>query len=201
MSDLATMNGAIDFQGEWGGVVRQADRRMARFANVPTPNAVKSEEAGRPIYENKVVLFVRHPGERDETAVAMREHHKWEFQRQWAAFEAGNAPEADGTPLSVLFPADPAIVQHMRGCHVFTVEQLADLTAEGQRRVGMGVQEYVGRAQKFMDAAERAAPMHQMDAALRQRDEEIEALKAQVAMLADAATRRGRKRAADEGDE
>lgn len=200
MSDLAMMSGQIDYQGEWGGMVRPADRRMARFAKVPKLNTVASEREGRPIYDAQVVLFVRHPGERDETAVAMREHHKYEFPRQWAAFEAGNAPEADGTPLDILFPADPQIVQHMRGCHIFTVEQLAILTAEGQRRVGMGVQEYVARAQKFLDAAERAQPMHHVEAELRERDEKIAALEAQVAMLAEAATRR-RGRAANQGDE
>ena len=133
-------------------------------------------------------------GERDETAVAMKEHHKYEFPRQWAAYEAGKQPEAEGTPLAVLFPSDPAIVQHMRACHVFTVEQLAGLTAEGKRRIGMGVEDYVSRANKFLDAAEKAAPVHQMEAALRQRDEEIEALRAQILALAETKTRGRRRR-------
>lgn len=184
MSDLAMLSGQIEYQGEWGGMVVPQDRRMARFENVPKLNAVESEKAGRPIYENQVVLKVRHPGERDETAVAMKEHHKYEFPKAWAAFEAGQQPEAQGTPLAILFPQDPSIVQHMRACHVFTVEQLATLTAEGQRRIGMGVQGYVAQAQKFLDAAERAAPVHQMEAALRRRDEEIEALKTQLLALA-----------------
>lgn len=193
MSDLATLSGQIHMQGDWGGIVVPQDRRMARFANVPKLNAVKTEEAGRPIYENQVVLYVRHPGERDETAVAAKEHHKYEFARAWAAFEAGQAPEAEGTPLSVLFPADPAIVAHLRACHVFTAEQLAGLTAEGKRRVGMGVESYVSQAQKFLDAAERAAPVHQMEAALRQRDEEIAALREQILALAEPKTRRRRR--------
>ena len=197
MSDLAMLAGQVQYQGDWGGMVVPNDRRMARFANVPKLNAVRTEEAGRPIYENQVVLFVRHPGERDETAVAAKEHHKYEFQRAWAAFEAGNAPEAEGTPLSVLFPNDPAIVQHMRACHIFTAEQLAALTAEGKRRVGMGVESYVSQAQKFLDAAEKAAPMQQMEAQLRRRDEEIEALRAQILALAEANNTRGRRRRND----
>jgi hypothetical protein len=190
------LSGQIEYQGEWGGMVIPADRRMVRFANVPKLNAVKTEEAGRPIYENQVVLYVRHPGERDETAVAMKEHHKFEFPRAWAAFEAGQQPEAEGTPLSVLFPNDPAIVQHLRGCHIFTAEQLAGLTAEGKRRVGMGVEGYVSQAQKFLDAAEKAAPMHQAEAMIRRQNEEIEALKTQLLALAESNTR-GRRRRAD----
>lgn len=196
MSDLAMLSGQVQMQGDWGGIVVPTDRRMVRFANVPKMNAVKTEEAGRPIYENQTVLFVRHPGERDETAVAMKEHHKYEFPRQWAAFEAGNAPEAEGTPLSVLFPSDPAIVQHLRARHIFTAEQLAGLTADAKMRVGMGVEGYVSQAQKFLDAAERAAPVHQMEAALRRRDEEIEALKTQLLALAES-KRPGRRRRDD----
>ena len=196
MSDLSMLSGQIDYQGDWGGMVVPQDRRMVRFESVPKLNAVESEKAGRPIYENQIVLKVRHPGERDETAIAMKEHHKYEFSKAWAAFEAGQQPEAQGTPLAVLFPTDPAIVQHMRGAHVFTVEQLASLTAEGQRRIGMGVQGYVAQAQKFLDAAEKAAPVHQMEAQLRRRDEEIEALRAQILALAESKTR-GRKRRDD----
>lgn len=199
MSDIAMLSGSIDFQGEWGGMVRPADRRIARFAKVPKHNKVASEQEGRPIYDPQIVLFVRHPGERDETAVAMQEHHKYEFPRQWAAFEAGNSPEAEGTPLDVLFPADPQIVLHLRSCHIFSVEQLGSLTAEGKRRVGMGVEDYVGRANKFLEAAEKAAPMHQVEQMLRQRDEEIEALKTQLLALAESKTRR--RRAAEGDDE
>jgi hypothetical protein len=203
MSDLATLSGQVQFQGDWGGIVVPNDRRMVRFVNVPTQNTVRSEAEGRPIFENKIVVFVRHPGERDETAVVMKEGHKYEFPRAWAAFEAGQQPEAEGTPLAILFPADPAIVQHMRACHVFTVEQLAGLTAEAKRRVGMGVEGYVAQAQKFLDAAERAAPMHQVEAMMRQMREENEALRSQILAMAQPTTR-GRKRRDDtesEGDE
>lgn len=199
MSDISMLSGQINYQGEWGGMVVPNDRRTVRFANVPRQNVVESEKAGRPIYDNQIVLFVRHPAEKDETAVAMKEHHKYEFPRQWAAFEAGQQPEAQGTPLSILFPADPAIIQHMRGCHVFTVEQLAGLTAEGKRRIGMGVEGYVSQAVKFLEAAEKAAPMHQVQAELRRRDEEIEALRSQILALAETKTRR--RRGAPEGDD
>jgi hypothetical protein len=198
MSDIAMLTGTIDPQS---GMVIQPDRRMVRFETVQVQNAVKSRESGRPVFEPRTVLFVRHPGERDETSILATEEHQYQFQRQWAAFEAGRKADPEGTPLSVLFPSEPHIVAHLRALHIFTVEMLADCGEEGLRRIGMGSREYQQRAQKFIDAADRAAPMHQVEAQLRQRDEEIAVLKEQVAMLA-AATKRGRGRpAASEGDD
>lgn len=201
MSDFAMMNGTVQMQGEWGGMVVPQDRRTARFATVPKLNRVESEKQGRPIYDAQVVLFVRQPGEKDEPAIEMREHHKYQFSREWAAFEAGRSPEAQGTPLEILFPTDPQIVKHLQGAHIFSVDQLAHVSAEGRRRIGMGADAWIARAQQFLDAAEKAAPMHQMEGELRQRDEEIALLKQQVSMLADSVNRRGRKRRDDTPDE
>jgi hypothetical protein len=67
----------------------------------------------------------------------------------------------------------------------------------------MGVEGYVSQAQKFLDAAERAAPMHQVEAMMRQMREENEALRSQILAMAQPTTR-GRKRRDDtesEGDE
>lgn len=198
MSDLAMLTGTIDPQT---GMVQQPDRRMARFETVQIPNAVRSREAGRPIFEPRTVLFVRHPGERDETSILATEEHQYQFPRQWAAFEAGKKADPEGTPLAILFPGDPHVVTSLRSLHIFTVEMLADCGEEALRRIGMGARDYQARAQKFMAAAERSAPLHQMDAKLRERDDEIAVLKEQVAMLAAAATRKGRRApAADEGD-
>lgn len=201
MSDLSPIGGRVDYQGTWGGMMVQDGRRIVRFQNVPKQNMVRTEQEGRPIFEAQIVLFVRHAGERDETAVEKRPHHEYEFPREWAAFEAGNQVEPNGTPLSILFPTDPHIVAHLRGLHFFTVEQLAQATEEGLRRIGMGARDWHSRSVKFIEASEKAAPLHQMHAELTRRDEEIQALKDQVAMLAEAATRRPRRRAADEGDE
>lgn len=182
-----------------GGMVQFQDRRIARFENVPTQNMVKSVEAGRPVYESKIVLFVRHPGERDETAVAMQPYHEFEFPRAWAAFQAGQKVDPDGTPLAVLFPAEPHIIAHLRALHIFTVEALAECGEGGIARIGMGAREYVARAVKFIESATAAAPMAKVQHELQQRDAEIAALKDQVQALIDAGRRRGRK--SNEGDD
>ena len=175
-----------------GGMVIQQDRRIARFEMVPILNAVKSKQESRPIYDGQIVLFVRQPGERDEPSILAHEGHQYEFPVAWAAFQAGQKVDVNGTPLAVLFPDSAHIVAHMRGLHIFTVEQLAAVSENGAGRIGMGARCYIERAQKFLDAAERAAPMQHVETELRARDEEIALLKEQVAMLA---------RAAQQGDE
>jgi len=185
------------------GFVQQPDHRMVRFERTTRLNPTKSRKEGRPIYESIDVLKVHHPGERDETAVRVQEHHKYEFPRQWAAFEAGMQVDLTGTPLSLLFPDAPHVVAHMKTLQVHTVEQLAGLTEEGIRRLGMGGREYQQRAQAYVEMAERGAPAAAMEEKLRQRDEKIAELEAQVQMLIEAATkpRRGKRVNAAEMDE
>jgi len=183
-----------------GGMVQFQDRRIARFENVPKQNMVKSTEAGRPVFESQIVLFVRHPGERDETAVAMQPHHEFEVPRAWAQFQAGQKVDPDGTPLAVLFPAEPHIIAHLRSLHIFTVEALADIGEPGIARIGMGAREYVSRAVKFLESATAAAPLAKVQHELQQRDAEIAALRDQVQALIDAGRRRGRKANDTEGD-
>lgn len=190
MSDLANITGTVS---PMGGMVQQPDNRIARFEKVPTLNRQRSEQEGRPIFEPVVTVFVRQPGERDEHAVRAHEGHHAEFPRQWAAFQAGLAADPDGTPLSVLFPGDPHIVLQLRALHIFTVEMLAGVTEAGLSRIGMGAREYQARAQRFIEASEKAAPLQQAEAMVRKQQDEIEALKAQVQMLADAAARPRRK--------
>lgn len=184
-----------------GGMVQFKDNRIARFENVPTQNIAKSAEAGRPVFESKTVLFVRHPGERDETAVAMQPHHEFEFPRAWAAFQAGQKVDPNGTPLAVLFPAEPHIISHLRALHIFTVEMLAGVGESGIARIGMGAREYVTRAVRFMESAASAAPLASVHHELQQRDAEISALRDQVQALIDAGKRRGRPPKDHTGDE
>lgn len=165
------------------GMAMQPDRRIVQFREGRKLLTVQSQQAGRPVYAPITLFCVRHPGERDETVVEATEFHKMTHPRQWQAFSEGRKADAEGTPLAVLFPAEPFIIEHLRGMHVYTVEMLANITEAGLQRIGMGGREYKQRAEKFMDAADRSAPVREMEAKLAERDSEIDTLKAQVAFL------------------
>jgi hypothetical protein len=193
-----------------GGMVIQADRRFVQFRQGMRINRRATLEAGRPVFIPQTLFCVRHPGERDETVVEATDFHKMTHPRQWAAFEQGQAADAVGTPLAILFPGEPHICEHLRGLHIRTVEMLAELSEEGMRRIGMGAREWKGKAQKFIDAATSSAPLRQVEAQLEESRVEIDALKAQLQMVientrkaAEEDTPRRRRRAAEpefEGD-
>jgi hypothetical protein len=89
----------------------------------------------------------------------------------------------DGVPLNQLFPDKPQIVDTMRGYNIHTVEQLANLSADAIGTVGMGAQEWVNKAQRYMERVEKGINHHQFEQAISQRDHEIATLKRQIADL------------------
>ena len=215
MSDFPSLSGpsAVEWEGHIG-MVRQADRRVIEFYQGTELNGVRSTQEGRPIYEPVDMIRIRHPGERDVHEILVREEHKHEFPRQWAAYKAGQTAGIDGTPLATLFPVEQAIVKQMGTLHIFTVEQLAGLTEAGITRLGMGGRQHVERAKKFMEASSGMANGHRLESELRSSQEQLEQAKAQILAMQqqmqilmaahddDNAPRRGRPRKAqpDDGD-
>lgn len=84
-------------------------------------------------------------------------------------------------PLSLLFPAKPEIESTLRGYNIHTVEQLAGLSAQGISTVGMGAQDWVNAAKRYMEQANKGVNHHQHEKDLAERDAKIAALTRQVA--------------------
>jgi hypothetical protein len=80
-----------------------------------------------------------------------------------------------------LFPAKPEIEMTLRGYNIHTVEQLAGLSAQGISTVGMGAQDWVNAAQRYMERANKGVNHHQFEKALADKDVQIAALTRQVA--------------------
>ena len=165
------------------GMAMQPDRRIVQFREGRKLLTLQSQQAGRPVYAPVTLFCVRHPGERDETVVEATEFHKQTHPRQWQAFSEGRKADAEGTPLAVLFPSEPFIIEHLRGLHIYTVEMLAGITEAGLQRIGMGGREYKSRAEKFMDAADRSAPVRELEAKLSEKDSQLAAMQAQIDLL------------------
>jgi hypothetical protein len=175
-------NSSVDWQGHVG-MVQQADRRYVKFFAGKVQNGVQSIAAGRPIFETVDMLEIRHPGEKEVHHIRVREEHKHEFPRHWAAYEAGRVPDMDGTPIETLYPNDPAMVQQFKHLHIFTAEQMAGMTEQGISRLGMGGRSHVERAQKFLEAAKGMAGAHKMQRELDEANERAEALAEKMALM------------------
>ena len=211
MSDLPALDaGNVQWNGDFG-MVQFNDRRNAEFFVGTKLHGLRTEAEGRPVHVPVVLLKVFHPGERYPLIVEKQPHHEFEFARQWAAFQAGEQADAEGTPISVLFPTNEALVRTLRGRHIFTVEQLADLSEPGIQGLGMGARRHVERAKQYLDAARGGAANHKLQAQLEREAEkrtaleaEMEQMRRQLAVLAaaaeaaDVARPRGRPRKAEQ---
>lgn len=160
------------------------DKLIAGFYKKSVLNAAKSREEGRPIYEGRDFVKIQHPGETlnvvDRPAT---ENDKQRFPRQWGQYERGITQIPDGVPLNQLFPDKPQVVDMMRGYNIHTVEQLSNLSGQAISTVGMGCQEWVNAAKRYMERAEKGVDHHKFETAIAQKDTEIAALKRQVAEI------------------
>lgn len=158
------------------------DKLLAGFYKKSVLNAARSRDEGRPIYEGRDFIKIQHPGETlnvvDRPA---SEQDKQRFPRQWAQYERGVTQIPDGVPLNQLFPDKPQVVDMMRGYNIHTVEQLRNLSGQAISTVGMGCQEWVNLANRYMERAEKGVDHHKFEAAIAQKDQEIASLKRQMA--------------------
>ncbi len=186
---------SIKPMGEWGGIVQYGpgDAGMiVMFYLKPVVNPARSQESGRPFYEDQVFVRIHPPGERlniiDRRA---NDSDKKRWPMQWHQFK-DNAPQvgASGTPVEMLFPAQPANAAALKASGVHTVEQLSELSAHAIENIGMGAQQWVNDAKRYLQVANKGVKASEMKAMLEERDRTIssqahtiELLQAEVASL------------------
>lgn len=160
------------------------DRLIVGFYKKSIHNPAKSREVGTPQHEDVNFVKIQHPGETlnivDRPARA-DDAQRW--PRQWHQFIQNVEQKPDGIPISLLFPDKPSIVATLRGYNIHTVEQLANLSAEGISRVGLGCQEWVNAAARYVERAEKGVSHHKFEAELAKKDEQLRAMQRQIADL------------------
>jgi hypothetical protein len=164
MSGFATL--AVDERGdvEIGG----GDKRLyVKFSRRSRKHAFRSEQEGRPIYESVDYVTIQQPGERDQVVRPVNESDKLRFPNHWRAYLADKEQVPDGTPVQLLFPNEPHVVDLLRDLKVFTVEQLAELGEHGIDKLGMDGRKLVGRAQAAISKAENLKEVNRLTGELR----------------------------------
>jgi hypothetical protein len=141
------------------------DRLIVGFLNKSVLNVFKSNQTGVPVHEDHIYVKIQHPGETlNIVERPVREDDKRRWPRQWQQFEAGSTQVPDGIPISLLFPAKPSIAMTLKGYNIHTVEQLSNLSAQGMATVGMGCQEWVNGAKRYLEHAEKGVSHHKFEA-------------------------------------
>jgi hypothetical protein len=185
MDDFQAHTG-IRWQGDVGVVQYGGgdSKQVVMFYMKPVRNPSKSVETGRPYFEDKIFVRIHPPGER--LNIVEREASdvdKRRFPMQWAQFRE-NAPQvSDGTPIDMLFVDKPSIAAALKASGVHTIEQCAELSAHAIETIGMGAQQWVNEATRYMEVANKGVKASQMRAELDSRDREIHSLKHTVDLL------------------
>jgi hypothetical protein len=145
----------------------------------------KSEQEGRPVYEQRVFVRIMVPG--DATSIIetpATEQHKQESRRQFERFEKGMKDVIDGTPLSMWPVVNKSQVKECEFFEIRSVEQLAELSDSTCKRMGMGYMELRSKAKAWLLAAKDSALVTRQAAENDRLQGEIEALKEQIAQMA-----------------
>ena len=153
-------------------------------------NPAKSEQMGHPIYDNVPFVRIGPPGERLNIVIRpATDIDKRRFALHWAQFTQNVEQRPSGTPISILYPEHPAVNAMFEGCSVFTVEQLAELSANAIENIGMGCQKYVNEAQQYLKMAEKGVKHTEFRKQLEDRDREIAGLKQSMSELQNTVTK------------
>lgn len=171
-------------QGGMTGMMQTGDdtKKFVIFYDKTIHNPAKSQAAGRPEYD--VVCYIRMQDPGDNLTIHDRpatEGDRQRFPRHYQMYVEGRGAEQPGTPIELLFPANPELVAMLKHLKVTTIQALAGLNGHALSQIGMGAEEFKQKAAKYLDMAKEGEAYTKMAAELEKRDEEIAALKARLA--------------------
>lgn len=167
-------------------------RLNVKFYQKAVQNNFKTALEGRPIMEMADFILIEVPGNQTLTIdTFVSETDKERFPVQWARYQNEKVDgDIEGTLLHdwpVLNAATAAELKHFK---FYTVEQIANASDAQLNTIGMaaGMSPLALRdkAKAFLASAKDTALVQQQADELRKRDEELSAVKAQLAELASA---------------
>ena len=185
--DELPMHSGIKRMGEWGGIVQYGpgDTSMVvMFYMKPVINAKTSDDNNRPTYDDKIFVRIHPPGERlnivDRPAT---DNDRKRFPLQWMLFKENAPQETSGTPVDMLFPASPSIGAALKASGVHTVEQCAELSAHAIENIGMGAQQWVNTAKRYLEVANKGVKASELRKMSEEKDREIHSLKHTIDLM------------------
>lgn len=164
------------------------------FYNDSVPSMIQSEQAGHPVFVEKPFIRIMIPGSQNTIIeVPVEDTHKRRFPIQWSKFQAG---ATDGGMTGWRLESWPAIntaqVKTLKYMGIHTVEQLSEISDSAAMQVGHGALELRTRAKAAIAAARDGAATEAQALENKRLREEMDALRALVAGMADEPKKRGR---------
>lgn len=188
MNDFTNMGQKFDAQN--GGIVEFGDdsRLFVEFTSRAVPDPIASTEAGRPVSRQMDYIRIRQPGERDEIMRPAHDGDRRRFRRHWDAFQDGRQALPEGTPLALLFPNNPEIIENLKHDKIFVVEQLAALSDTQIQNIGMGARAWQQKAAEFLMLSDNGKGFHVLQKQINQLTAQGTADKERIAALESALT-------------
>ena len=134
---------------------------FAEFFKHPLLMTHKSNEAGRPIYEDFDFVRIKVAGvEKDLVERKATNLDKERFAEEWAKYQAGEKQES-GTRIEFWPALTPAMVKNLQAFNIYTVEAMANLSDAGCMKI-MGAYKLREDARKYLDNGSEAAELRKM---------------------------------------
>ena len=162
------------------------DQLLVKFYHHPTLNQAKSDDAGRPVYEEIVFIEIRIPGDKDSVVIRKATDMDIDrFPEHYRKFKARDTEDhIEGTLLDEWPGITRSQCEDLKFFNIRTVEQLASLNDSSAQNV-MGAQILKSRAVAYLEDADANAAKQAL-AAQKQENEELRGLIAELSAKIDA---------------
>lgn len=157
---------------------------LVRFYTHPKKNLVRSQEEGRPIFEDTTYVEIMQPGNKDSIVRRPASpRDKQRFAEHYRRFEARmDDDHVEGTLLSEWPAISRAQCEELKYLNIRTVEQLAGMSDSNAQNI-MGIQNLKAKAKQYMESAkdnalaEKFAELERQNAELREQMASMQAPK------------------------
>lgn len=185
-------------------IIRDSEKPFVRFDTETVENVPASQKEGRIVRKDVDMVYITVPGSRDiqpeavedwwgklRTQVASgRLPQEWVdgWKRDYERYKQGQEIPLDGTPLKGWTLIPGAAQKTLLDLGILTVEALAGANDEALGRIGIGAGLYKRRAEAWVkEHKDKEGPAIEI-AALRQRNDQLEATVASLTDKLDAVT-------------
>lgn len=175
---------------------------LVSFYTHPEHQVAKSNEEGRPIYEDKPYIRIMYAGDRNRVTDRrvdfkgkngnIPDPERW--PRQWAQYQAGEEQVEEGTPVEEWSLISRSQALMLKGVHIKTVENLAAVTDATLGNLGHGGRALRDQAVAWLKQAQDGSELPRLVAENESLKSDVSSLEDQVKELAQKVEELSKKR-------
>lgn len=144
----------------------ESDGNFVWFETEAVENKAKSEQAGRPIFEDVIYITIQGPGKKDCPKFRMEGDYLKRYRKEFEAWKVAQTggQKIEGTPLAALHFMSKAQAAEFRAMGVYTAEMLSAIDDNALQRFGPGARALRDQAKAFLEQAAGNAPIARLTA-------------------------------------